>query len=108
TGEAGLRRVNEIVSNNISNGIFRVGAYHIFTVVSNGDDHSFVTTQETGPIRNAYIQDQFNQLMCLRGNYSGSSCSGTTLNSRMTRFLSVISLNEGYCSAGVYNAKMGD
>jgi len=92
--EAGVERSIELISNNISNGVFRQGAYTMIVVMSNQDDNSWVQGAfPTSYDRNNYINQKIAELMCLRGNYSGS-CSGQTLNSLQMRFFSIVAHSE--------------
>ena len=57
--ENGVERVREMLSINISNGVFRQGAYTIIVVMSNEDDNSWVVgSQPTGFDRNNYIKPE--------------------------------------------------
>lgn len=88
--EAGVDRAVSILGSNISNGVFRQGAYTMVVIMSNQDDNSWVSGAfPTSYDRNAYINQKINDLMCLRGNYSGS-CSGQSLNSLQMRFFSIV------------------
>ncbi len=91
--ESGAQRAADLIKNNISNGIFRNGAYLIVVVMSNQDDNSWV--KGTYPIakdRDEYIQARMKDLLCLRGNHNPSSgaCSGPTLNNIQMRFMSIV------------------
>lgn len=91
--EAGLTRVNSILKANISNNIFRKSAYTIVTIVSNGDDNSWVGGGHPIPAdRIDYIDNKFKELMCIRGNHAqGSGCTTSQiLNAKMMRFLSIV------------------
>lgn len=92
--EAGVSRATSLISSNISNGVFRQGAYTMIVVMSNQDDNSWVQGAfPTSYDRNAYINNKINDLMCLRGNYSGA-CSGSSLNSLQMRFFSIVAHSE--------------
>lgn len=92
--EAGVDRAVSLISSNISNGVFRQGAYTMVVVMSNQDDNSWVQGAfPTSFDRNNYINQKIAELMCLRGNYSGA-CSGQTLNSLQMRFFSIVAHSE--------------
>ncbi len=91
--EKGLTRTVEMLSNNISNGIFRQNAYTIITLMSNESDYSYVTGVDNGPARIAYLNEKLNSVLCIRGNYNGN-CSGiSSINSQMMRFISIVAQN---------------
>ncbi|MFT6069774.1 MAG: hypothetical protein ACJAT2_001687 [Bacteriovoracaceae bacterium] len=97
--EAGVERSVDLISSNISNGIFRQGAYTMIVVMSNQDDNSWVQGAfPTAYDRDNYINTKIAELMCLRGNYSGS-CSGTSLNSLQMRYFSIVAHTED-CGGG--------
>ncbi|MGB0453811.1 MAG: hypothetical protein ACPGJV_08850 [Bacteriovoracaceae bacterium] len=109
--ETGLSRVNEIISLNKANGIFRDDAYTIIVVISNGDDNEWDEewcSPCAGSRKNIHIQNKLHDLMCLRGNYtvpSGRTCSGVQpLDSRMMRFFSIVAHSDR-CQSGY---KVGD
>lgn len=95
TLEAGADRVRELLALNMSNGIFRQGAYHIVVVMSNEDDNSWIQgAYPTAYDRDQYVKTKLHQILCLRGNYYPSpgmgSCSGGSLNSLQMRFISLV------------------
>lgn len=97
--ENGVERARELLSLNINNGIFRQNAYTIVVIMSNEDDNSWVVgSVPTGYDRTNYINMKREQLLCLRGNYSGS-CGGPQLNSQQMRFISIVAHSEG-CNVG--------
>jgi hypothetical protein len=100
--EAGLSRASWLISNNISNGIFRPNSYLIIVVMSNQDDTSYPNAPISGADREIHIQNKSKELLCLRGNYS-SSCSGPSLNSQQMRFISLVG-HSSCSSAGVASA----
>lgn len=106
--EAGLERTRELIANNISNGIFRQGAYNITVLMSTEDDESYMTGDFANENqKREFVDNKIEQLLCLRGNHSGN-CSGPTLNSSMMRFLSIVSRNPTLCSAnGIQNTSVG-
>lgn len=101
--EPGVDRAIDIIKQNRNNGIFRSDAYTIIVVMSNGDDTS--CEQSTGytscskydwePLMQKKIED----LLCLRGNVSGVTCSSQALNSTMMRFINIAPLTS--CSSGL-------
>ncbi|MBT7610610.1 MAG: hypothetical protein HN576_12695 [Bacteriovoracaceae bacterium] len=94
SAENGVERVREMLSNNISNGIFRNGAYTIVVVMSNEDDNSWVVgSQPTGYDRNNYINQKLEQILCLRGHHT-SACGGSQINSQQMRFISIVAHSE--------------
>ena len=109
--EAGATRARDLLKNNISNGVFRTGAYHIVVLMSNDDDNSFQTGNyavSSAP----YIQKRVHDFLCLRGNSNsikpsnyGSgpfayNCSGTgNLNSAGMRFISIVAEDSAKCSS---------
>lgn len=112
--EAGLDRSRQLIVNNRSNGIFREGAYTIVVLMSTEDDNSYVPEggMESGYKRRKHVDDKVHQLLCLRGHYNappGKSCSGSSLNSSMMRFISIVANNPSRCSRNgvAQNAKSG-
>lgn len=111
--EAGLERSRELIRNNISNGIFRQGAYTIVVLMSTEDDNSYVSgNYASSSQRREYVDEKVHQLLCLRGNYNGSyggNCSGPSLDSSMMRFISVVANDPTRCSQNgvAQNAKTG-
>lgn len=104
--EAGLTRANEILKANQSNNIFRKSSYTIVTIVSNGDDNSWTNGQLYPPAadRDNYFNQEFLELMCIRGNYPGATgCSASQiLDAKMMRFLSiVVPENNTSCSSAI-------
>jgi hypothetical protein len=101
--ESGAKRARDLIRGNMANGVFRQNAYTIIVIMSNEDDNSFVTGNfgATNSQKVSYANAISHDLLCLKGNYSGSSlrtseslypanCSGApTLNSSMMRFLSI-------------------
>lgn len=106
--EAGLERTRELIANNISNGVFRQGAYTITVLMSTEDDESYMTGQFANDnLKRDFVDNKIDELLCLRGNHSGN-CSGPTLNSSMMRFLSIVSRNPTLCTAnGIQNTRTG-
>jgi hypothetical protein len=108
--ESGLTRARDLISSNISNGIFRPGAYQIIVLMSNEDDNSWVVgNYATGTDRRNHVNARVHELLCLRGNYSGA-CSGSTLNSPMMRLISITAqdLNrDGYCAPSISQFRIG-
>jgi|GEM_PF-591492 len=111
--EAGLERSRQILASNISNGVFRQGAYTIVVLMSTEDDNSYVSGNYiSSSQRRDYVDEKVHQLLCLRGNYNGSygsNCSGPSLNSSMMRFISIVANNSNRCSQNgvVQNANAG-
>ncbi|WP_127714939.1 hypothetical protein [Halobacteriovorax sp. HLS] len=101
--ESGAKRARDLLRTNISNGVFRQNAYTVIILMSNEDDNSFVSGNygATNSQKISYANAISHDLLCIKGNYSGSSlrnsqsmyssnCSGApTLNSSMMRFLSI-------------------
>lgn len=109
--EPGLERTRELLSQNISNGIFRQGAYTIVVMMSTEDDSAYFqeygTSLPNDNLKRNYADSKIEQLLCLRGNHTGS-CSGPTLNSSMMRFISIVARNPSLCSSnGIANTKTG-
>lgn len=94
--EAGMQRIINLIKNNVSNGVFRSNAYTMIVIMSNEDDDSWAGQTDPPPVHlmQPFIDERFQDLMCLRGNYSGnttSRCSGfPNLNSLMMRFFSMV------------------
>jgi hypothetical protein len=92
--ENGVERVREMLANNITNGVFRNGAYTIIVVMSNEDDNSWVVgSQPTGYDRNNYINLKMQQILCLRGHHT-VACGGSQINSQQMRFISIVAHSE--------------
>lgn len=104
-GEAGMDRIINLIKNNVSNGVFRQNAYTMIIIMSNEDDDSWAGDDYPPPVhlRDPFIQEKFQDLMCMRGNYSGNTtgrCSGfPNLNSLMMRFYSMVPHSTG-CISG--------
>ena len=111
--ESGLQRVNDLIKNNQSNGVFRDEAYTLIILMSNEDSSSWNTTGYSlpgnHPTAQAYMKGKVHDLLCMRGNYDGSYYSGSTnptynascsgvgsykLNSTMMRMISITAANE--------------
>lgn len=110
SSEPGIDRVTSIIEANRSNGIFRNDAYTIIVVMSNGDDTSCenetMYNQCTTSQAISLLQPKINKLLCLRGNSSGSSCSGiTTMNSSMMRFINISALTSCNSAFGKINTR---
>jgi hypothetical protein len=103
SAESGAKRARDLIRGNISNGVFRQNAYTVIIIMSNEDDNSFVAGDygATNSQKVSYANAISHDLLCLKGNYQGSSlrnsssmysanCSGApSLNSSMMRFLSI-------------------
>jgi hypothetical protein len=123
-GEYGASKARDLIRNNINNNVFRTEAYTLVVTLSNDDD----TTPYIGinyPIpsyQTYYAQDLSHDLLCLRGNYSGSqyrtsntasfsrkstfnqSCTGAPqLNSLMFRYMTIAALDGSRCSSSNIN-----
>ncbi|MEH0860544.1 hypothetical protein [Halobacteriovorax sp. DPLXC-1] len=113
TGEAGLQRINDLIKNNQSNGVFRDEAYTLIILMSNEDSSNWNTTGYSlpgnHPVAEEYMKGKVHDLLCMRGNYDGSfhsgaknptynaSCSGVgsyRLNSTMMRLISITAAAE--------------
>lgn len=98
--EAGTQRALDLIKNNRSNGIFRDNAYTLVVLMSTEDDDSYIDYFDTN-IENPHLQRQFldmkiNELLCLRGSYNGDCSSfGSSLNSIMMRFLTIVPHRSG-------------
>lgn len=93
SGEEGLQRALDLISQNQSNGIFRDNAYTIIVLMSNGDD--IKTTTEgfyDGPATQSYITSIKNQLISVRDNQ---------LHSKQFRFISLVA--HSACQTGFRN-----
>lgn len=109
SGEEGVTRASQLIKDNIDNGVFRSGAYLIIVLMSNGDDNAWKEGFHTASLakKNRYINDMTNKLVCLRGHTDRNGCSGTSLNSAMMKFISIVphsNCREGYKMGSVYKS----
>lgn len=90
--ELGITRTIELLQSNIDNGIFRQNAYTIIVIMSNTDDtyNNTGSSTEDPVLRQQYLHEKRDQLLCLRGNYQNNNCSGESLNSQQMRFMSIV------------------
>ncbi|MBI2521935.1 MAG: hypothetical protein HYV97_16080 [Bdellovibrio sp.] len=80
--EKGIQRSYEVISANITNGIFRQDAYTIVVVMSNGNDYKKDSNGYPDPVStNQYIQTNKNLFINLRNN---------VLRSTQLRFISLV------------------
>lgn len=93
--ESGVSRSISVIQDNISNGIFRRGAYTIIVVISNEDDKMCIGCNSTTSYDN-YINPKINQLLTMRGNYLNTNQG--TLNASMMRFINISPLTS--CKSG--------
>ncbi len=107
--EQGLRRTVNLISNNITNGIFRRDSYIVIVLMSNEDDNSFYEgLYPTSQDREEYTSNMLNKLTCHLES-SNNQCSNK-LESLQIRFVSLVAHSTGSaCSksdastrAGVY------
>jgi hypothetical protein len=98
TAEGGLERVKELLTFNQGNGVFRQGAYTLIVLMSNQDDNSYITTVDNPVDRQNYINEKQNDLLCLRGNYSGFCPGVPQLNSQMMRLISIVAIDPNTCN----------
>ena len=85
--EKGLKRSYDMLSANISNGIFRQDAYTIIVVMSNGNDYVADSNGfASGPITNEYIQTYKNLFLNLRNSI---------IHSTQMRFASLVAHTSG-------------
>lgn len=106
--EEGVKRSVDLIKSNISNGIFRPNSNIIIVVMSNQDDSSWHNYPVAASDRNNYVNEQAHKLLCLRGNYSSSGCTGTNLNSLQMRFMSITAFNpQGTSCGGISSWKQG-
>lgn len=89
SNEKGLERVNQLISNNRSNHIFRQNSYVIIVLMSNGDDLVYTNNGlVNGPATNNYIEQQKNTLFSLKN----------AMSSEQMRFISLVAFNA--CQSG--------
>lgn len=98
--EKGFLRVHDVITSNITNGVFRKKVHTLVVMLSNGDDNDNITDPQTGlPIGSNY-GTRYNQLISLT-NKSGN----TTLQALTLRFISVVphtACQTGYIQANRY------
>lgn len=106
--EYGIRRAYEIIQANRSNGVFRNNAYTMIAVLTNGNDTQCSDTlgYSCTPANKSFYNSAINQLTCLGHNSpfspAGASCSGTSLDSAMFRFISLSPKTNSCGSAGTF------
>lgn len=102
--EKGLQRTSELLSSNISNGVFRKNAYTIVVLMSNQTDNSYITSNKNAKDRLDYFNKSKHEILCIRGNYSGACTNTEKLDSQMMRFISIVAQDiDGKCSSSSIN-----
>lgn len=105
--EYGIKRSYEIIQANRSNGVFRENAYTMIAVLTNGNDTQCTDSKgySCGLSDKTFYNSTLNQLTCLGHNTphsSSSSCSGSSLNSAMFRFISLSPKSPSCGTPGTY------
>ena len=100
--ESGVGRTISILQDNISNGVFRKGAYTIIVVISN-EDEKMCANCNSQEADNSYIDPMIKSLLAIRGNSLESSGSEGLLNSSMMRFINISRLTNCSQVPGIVN-----
>jgi len=102
SSEAGVSRTIAMLQNNVSNGIFRQGAYTIVVVLSNEDEKLCNGCDSEGSY-NTYITPKITQLLNIRGNTMANPGYAGILNSSMMRFINISNLTSCSRTGGSIN-----
>lgn len=93
--EAGVSRTIKMIQENVSNGVFRRGAYTIIVVISNEDEKLCANCNSQRADDN-YINPKIAELLSIRGHDDDSdddNDDGSLLNSTMMRFINISRLS---------------